>query len=89
MKWNELQEKAKVKLLVDLRVISDAKLERYAYLTPSDLDEVAPIVHAKGSCFTVYKEGVAINTVELFNEQDDSVLFMAPNEEIPAHFVVL
>jgi len=87
MKWNELQEKARVNLLVDLRVISKLPDADYVYLTPSDLDLFAPVVHTKGSWFTVYHNEDQM--VELFNEATDDVLFVTPEHEIPCHFVVL
>lgn len=88
MKWFELQEKAKVKLHVDLRVLDKSRVDAYLYLTPSDLDELAPIAHKKGTWFTAYPKSI-VEMVELFNEQTDDVLFMHPEDEIPCHFTVL
>ena len=88
MKWSELEEKAKVKLLVDLRVINVVAVTNYAYVTPSELDRVAPIAHKAGAVFTVYPENVP-HDVELFNESTDDVLMFDPQEDIPSHFEVL
>lgn len=89
MKWNELKEKAKVKLLVDLRVLNRSRLDSYVHITPSDLDELAPIEHTKGSWFTIYRWDTEQDLVELFNEQTDDIIYMKPEDEIPSHFVVL
>lgn len=88
MKWSELEEKAKVKLLVDLRVINVVAVTNYAYVTPSELDRVAPIAHKAGAVFTVYPENVP-NDIELFNESTDDVYFVDPKDDIPPHFQVL
>lgn len=88
MKWSELEEKAKVKLLVDLRVINVVAVTNYAYVTPSELDRVAPIAHKAGAIYTIYPDNLP-DGVELFNECTDDVLFMEPDTEIPSHFEVL
>lgn len=88
MKWSELQEKAKVKLLVDLRVINVVAVTNYAYVTPSELDRVAPIAHKAGAVFTIYPDNLP-DGIELFNESTDDVLFMDADVDIPSHFEVL
>ncbi|MNI02322.1 hypothetical protein D3C73_551890 [compost metagenome] len=88
MKWFELQEKAKVKLLVDLRVINVVAVTNYAYVTPSELDRVAPIAHKAGAVYTIYHDRQP-GDVELFCEATDDVLMWEANDEIPPHFEVL
>lgn len=89
MKWNELQEKQQVKLLVDLRLINASKTTQYCYVTPAELDDIAPVVHKAGSVFTIYPADAAAADIELFNEQTDDVLFMDPFTTIPCYFEVL
>lgn len=88
MKWSELEEKAKVKLLVDLRVINVVAVTNYAYVTPSELDRVAPVAHKAGAIFTVYPDNLP-DGIELFNECTDDVYFVEPSDDIPPHFQVL
>lgn len=88
MKWSELQEKAKVKLLVDLRVIDTQKVQAYAYLTPQDMLDIAPIAHKAGAVYTIYTDRMD-GDVELFNESTDEVMMMDAEQLIPIHFQVL
>lgn len=86
MKWNQLKDKTKVRLLVDLRVINTKRVTQYAYVTPAELDEIAPITQHRGTTYTVY---VNDTQVELFDEATDNVMFVAPDAEIPCHFIAL
>lgn len=91
MKWNELQEKAKVKLLCDLRIVV-AEAVTNDFVTPGQLDMVAPIAHKAGAVFTIYQvdvpEGWPVQT-ELFNECTDQVILFDSLSAVPAHFQVI
>lgn len=88
MKWFDLQEKAKVKLLVNLRVIDASKVEAYAYVTPEQLDAIAPVAQKAGTVYTIYHDRQP-GDVELFCEATDDVMMMDADSEIPSHFEVL
>lgn len=90
MKWNELQDKAQVKLTCDLRILIAQRANEL--LTPEMINEIAPVAHKQGDVFTVYQvdvpEGWPVQT-ELYNECTDATLLMPSGDEMPAHFTVL
>lgn len=88
MKWMDLQEKAKVKLLVDLRILDMKLVEAYVYFTPQEMMAVAPIAHKAGAVYTIYHDRQP-GEVELFCEATDDVLMMGGDQMIPPHFQVL
>ena len=86
MLWNELQEKSKVKLLVDLSVIDSNKVQPYKYYTPAELEAMVTVAKPAGTVYTIYPQD---NIIELFDEATDDTLDFDPHTAIPCWIEVL